>query len=131
MDNKSFKRWNRIVAVAVMLVSAVAYLCTIEPTASFWDCGEFIASSYKLEVGHHPGNPVFQLFARFFTIPFPPEKAAVAVNAFNAILGALTVFFLYLTTVFFAQRLIKKKDGEYSTAQAIAIFGAGAVGALA
>ena len=131
MDNKSFKRWNRIVAVAATLVSAIVYLCTIEPTASFWDCGEFIASSYKLEVGHPPGNPVFQLFARFFTIPFPPEKAAVAVNAFNAILGALTVFFLYLTTVFFAQRLIKKKDGEYSTAQAIAIFGAGAVGALA
>ena len=131
MDSKAFKRWNLIVAAAVTLISAVTYLSTIEPTASFWDCGEFIASSYKLEVGHPPGNPVFQLFARFFTMPFPPEKAAVATNAMNGILSAFTIFFLYLTTVFFVRRLIKPKDGEYTVGQAIAIFGAGAVGALA
>ena len=131
MDKKTFKRWNLIVATVVTLVAAVTYLSTIEPTASFWDCGEFIASSYKLEVGHPPGNPVFQLLARFFTIPFPPEKAAVAVNAFNGILGAITIFLLYLTVVFFAKRLIKPKEEEYTTAQAIAIFGSGAVGALA
>ena len=131
MDKKSFKRWNLIVATVVTLVSAITYLCTIEPTASFWDCGEFIASSYKLEVGHPPGNPVFQLLARIVTIPFPPEKAAVAINGFNGILGALTVFLLYLTIVFFAKRLIKPKGEDYTTAQAIAIFGAGAVGSLA
>ena len=83
MDKKTFNLWNRIVALAVFVIACVTYLSTIEPTASFWDCGEFIASSYKLEVGHPPGNPVFQLFARIFTIPFPPEKAAVAVNAMN------------------------------------------------
>ena len=132
MDKKKFNLWNRIVAGVVFVIAAVTYLCTIEPTASFWDCGEFIASSYKLEVGHPPGNPVFQLFARIFTIPVPPEKAAVTVNAMNAILSALTIFFLYLTTVFFARRLVKPgKEGEYSVAQAIAIYGAGAVGALA
>ena len=65
MDSRKFKFWNRISAVFVLVVSAVTYLMTIEPTASFWDCGEFIASSYKLEVGHPPGNPVFQLIARF------------------------------------------------------------------
>ena len=130
MDKKTFKRWNLIVAAVVTLIAGATYLSTIEPTSSFWDCGEFIASSYKLEVGHPPGNPVFQLFARFFTIPFPPEKAAVAVNAMNGILSALTIFFLYLTLVFFAQRLIKPKGEEYSLAQAIAIFGSGAVGAL-
>jgi hypothetical protein len=75
MDKKTFNLWNRIVALAVFVIACVTYLSTIEPTASFWDCGEFIASSYKLEVGHPPGNPVFQLFARIFTIPFPPEKA--------------------------------------------------------
>ena len=132
MDKKKFNLWNRIVAGVVFVIAAVTYLCTIEPTASFWDCGEFIASSYKLEVGHPPGNPVFQLFARIFTIPIPPEKAAVTVNAMNAILSALTIFFLYLTTVFVARRLVKPgKEGEYSVAQAIAIYGAGAVGALA
>ena len=142
MDNKKFNLWSRIGAAAVFVVSLVTYLSTIEPTASFWDCGEFIASSYKLEVGHPPGNPVFQLFARIFTIPFPPEKAAVAVNAMNGILSAFTIFFLYLTTVFFAKRLVRfpVKPGVtssgtagsgYSVAQAIAIFGSGAVGALA
>ena len=131
MDKKTFNLWNRIVALAVFVIACVTYLSTIEPTASFWDCGEFIASSYKLEVGHPPGNPVFQLFARIFTLPFPPEKAAVAVNAMNGILSALTIFFLYLTTVFFAKRLVKPGKDGYTTAQAIAIFGAGAVGALA
>ena len=62
MNNKIFTFWNRITAAVLLFVSATVYLLTIEPTASFWDCGEFIASSYKLEVGHPPGNPVFQLF---------------------------------------------------------------------
>jgi len=152
MDKKTFNRWNWIVAVAVLLVSSATYLSTIEPTASFWDCGEFIASSYKLEVGHPPGNPVFQLIARFFTMPFGAEKAAVAVNAMNGILSALTIFLLYFTIVFFAKRLVLKSDssatpgmtnatslssrpsearGEISPGQAIAIMGSGAVGALA
>ena len=114
------------------MIAALTYLLTIEPTASFWDCGEFIASSYKLEVGHPPGNPVFQLFARFFTMFTDNMHAAVAVNAMNAVCSALTIFFLYLTIVFFAKRLIKpSEDGAYSLSKAIAIFGSGAVGALA
>ena len=106
MDKKTFKKWNWIVALAVLVISSATYLSTIEPTASFWDCGEFIASSYTLEVGHPPGNPVFQLIARFFTIPFDAAHAAVAVNAMNALLSALTIFFLYFTIVFFAKRLV-------------------------
>ena len=132
MNNKKFNLWNRLTAVFVFVVAAVTYLLTIEPTASFWDCGEFIASSYKLEVGHPPGNPVFQLFARFFTMFTDNMHAAVAVNAMNAICSALTIFFLYLTIVFFAKRLVRpSEDGTYSVAKAIAIFGSGAVGALA
>ncbi len=132
MDNKKFTLWNRIVAAAVSLIAAVVYLMTIEPTASFWDCGEFIASSYKLEVGHPPGNPVFQLFARLFTMFSDNMHAAVAVNAFSAICSALTIFFLYLTIVFLAKRLIKpSEEGTYSLPKAIAVFGSGAVGALA
>ena len=131
MDNKKFNLWNRLTAVFAFLVSAVTYLLTIEPTASFWDCGEFIASSYKLEVGHPPGNPVFQLFARFFSMFASPENAAVAVNALSAICSALTVFFLYLTIVFLAKRLIRpSQDGTCGTGKAVAIFGSGLVGAL-
>ncbi len=147
MDKKTFNKWNWIVGLAVLVVSAATYLSTIEPTASFWDCGEFIASSYKLEVGHPPGNPVFQLLARFFTLPVKPEHAAVAVNAMNGLLSALTIFLLYFTIIFFAKRLVlpsravasaginKKADvppaESYTLAQAIAIFGAGVIGSLA
>ena len=132
MNNRTFTLWNRLTATLMLVISAVVYLLTIEPTASFWDCGEFIASSYKLEVGHPPGNPVFQLIARFFSMFADPEHAAVAVNAMNAICSALTIFFLYLTIVFFAKRIIKPHvDGTYSIAKAISIFGSGAVGALA
>ena len=132
MDNKKFTLWNRVTAVLVTVIAAVTYLMTLEPTASFWDCGEFIASSYKLEVGHPPGNPVFQLFARLFTVFADNMHAAVAVNAFSAICSALTIFFLYLTIVFLAKRLVKPSaEGTYSLGKAIAIFGSGAVGALA
>ena len=132
MNNKKFTFWNRLNAVIVFAISAATYLLTIEPTASFWDCGEFIASSYKLEVGHPPGNPVFQLFARFFTMFTDNMHAAVAVNALSAICSALTIFFLYLTIVFLAKRIIRpSEDGTYSLAKAITIFGSGAVGALA
>ena len=137
MDGKKFRRWNLLTAAVVFLISAFTYLSTIEPTASFWDCGEFIASSYKLEVGHPPGNPVFQLIARFFTMFTGPSKAAVMVNAMSALCSALTIFFLYLTIVFLVKRVIipgkdeKGETGDYSTGQAIAIFGSGAVGALA
>ena len=132
MNERKFTFWNRLTAAFVFVISAAVYLLTIEPTASFWDCGEFIASSYKLEVGHPPGNPVFQLFARLFTMFSDNMHAAVAVNAFSGICSALTIFFLYLTIVFLAKRLIKpSSDGTYSVAKAIAIFGSGAVGALA
>ena len=132
MTDKKFTLWNRITAVIVFAVSAFTYLSTIEPSASFWDCGEFIASSYKLEVGHPPGNPVFQLFARFFTMFSDGAHAAIMVNAMSALCSALTIFFLYLTIVFLAKRLVRKEDdGSFSIANAVAIFGSGAVGALA
>ena len=132
MDNRKFNLWNRLTSLFVLAAAAFTYLMTIEPTASFWDCGEFIASSYKLEVGHPPGNPVFQLFARFFSMFADASHAALAVNAMSAVLSALTIFFLYLTTVFLAKRVVKPAaDGTYSMSKAIAIFGSGAVGALA
>lgn len=134
MEQKKFTLINRIFSVAVLLTAAVTYLLTIEPTASFWDCGEFIASSYKLEVGHAPGNPVFQLIARFFTMFTSPEHAAVAVNVMSALCSAFTIFFLYLTIVHLGRRIFEKNGGTpgvLSAGQAYALIGAGVVGSLA
>ena len=130
MDNKKFKLWNGICAAAAFVVSAVTYLLTIEPSASFWDCGEFIASSYKLEVGHPPGNPMFQLIARIFTLFGDNMHAAILVNAMSALCSALTILLLYLTIVWLAKRLVPASDGSFTTAQAVAIFGSGLVGSL-
>ena len=128
MDNKKFNLWSRIGAAAVFVVSLVTYLSTIEPTASFWDCGEFIASSYKLEVGHPPGNPVFQLIARVFTMFGDNLHAALLVNAMNALCSALTILFLYLTIAFFAKRLVRtEEDGSYGPGGALAVIGSAAV----
>ena len=124
MDNRIFKKWNRIVSLAVLAIALFTYVATIEPSASFWDCGEFIASSYKLEVGHPPGNPVFQLIARFFTMFTDGAHAAIAVNLMSALCSALTIFLLYLTCVFFAKRMVSpNEDGTYSKDQGIAISG--------
>ena len=132
MDNKKFTLYHRICAVVAFAVSALTYLLTIEPTASFWDCGEFIASSYKLEVGHPPGNPMFQLIARLFTMFGDNMHAAMLINAMSALCSALTIFFLYLTIVWFAKRLVKPSaQGTYSGSQTIAILSGGLVGALA
>ena len=126
------KFWNRVTAALVFIVSAVTYLSTIEPSAPYWDCGEFTASSYKLEVGHPPGNPFFQLIVRLFTIFGDNMHAAVLANACSAVASALTILLLYLTVVFFAKRLVPSgPDGKRSPAQWAAIFGSGAAGALA
>ncbi|MBQ0128017.1 MAG: DUF2723 domain-containing protein [Bacteroidales bacterium] len=130
MDNKKFNLWNGICAAAAFVVSAVTYLLTIEPSASFWDCGEFIASSYKLEVGHPPGNPMFQLIARLFTMFGDNMHAAILVNAMSALCSALTILLLYLTIVWLAKRLAEPSEGGYSGAQAVSIFGSGLVGSL-
>ena len=84
---------NNITGWVVFLVAAFTYLLTIEPTASLWDCGEFIASGYKLEVGHPPGNPVFMIMARFFTLFAGADvsKVAVMVNAMSALVSAFTI----------------------------------------
>ena len=131
MENKQFKLISRILSIVVLIIASFTYLATIEPTASFWDCGEFIASSYKLEVGHAPGNPVFQLIGRFFTLFSDKENAALAINAMSAMCSAFTIFFLFLTIVHFGKKLITIKENKISLSNAISVFGAGVVGSLA
>ncbi|MDR1783175.1 MAG: DUF2723 domain-containing protein, partial [Dysgonamonadaceae bacterium] len=129
---RAYKITNNVVGWLVFAIAAFTYLSTIEPTASFWDCGEFIASAYKLEVGHPPGNPIFMMTANLFTqLASDPTNKAMMVNAMSAIFSALTILFLFWTITHLAKKLISKDDEELSLANIIAIIGAGAVGALA
>ena len=116
------------------LIAALTYLLTIEPTASFWDCPEFITQGYKLEVGHPPGNPIFMLTARFFVTIFGggAEVAAVAVNSMSAILSAATILLLFWTITHLAKKLmVRKQETEVSLIKTVVIMAAGLCGALA
>ncbi len=129
---KRFKLLNNIVGWVVFAIAAVTYLLTIEPTASFWDCGEFISTADKLEVGHPPGAPFFMLTAKFFTL-FASDQSHVAmmVNSFSAICSALCILFLFWTITHLARKLVTLGSTDISLGQTIGILGAGAVGALA
>jgi hypothetical protein len=127
----TFKRANIITGWIVFLISVIVYLLTIEPTASFWDCGEFISASYKLEVGHPPGAPFFMLLSKFFSL-FASDPAQVAkwINSMSATASALTIAFLYWTITHLAGKIIGKVE-NLSRADMISILGAGVVGSLA
>ncbi|QZE13742.1 DUF2723 domain-containing protein [Halosquirtibacter laminarini] len=128
---KQYKFYNKIIGWIVFAIAATVYLMTIEPTASFWDCGEFITTSYKLEVGHPPGAPFFLLLGRFFTLfASGPSQVAMMVNAMSALASAFTILFLFWTITHLAKNIITGKETP-SKSDMIAIFGSGAVGALA
>ena len=115
------------------LIAAVTYLLTIEPTASFWDCPEFITQGYKLEVGHPPGNPIFMLTARFFVTIFggTADVAAVAVNSMSALLSAATILLLFWTITHLARKLMVRADErEVSLVKTVVIMACGLCGAL-
>ncbi|MCB2197433.1 MAG: DUF2723 domain-containing protein [Bacteroidetes bacterium] len=127
---EKFKIVNRITGWIVFLIAATTYLLTIEPTTSFWDCGEFIATAYKLEVGHPPGAPFFMIIARFFTLfGGSPENAAMMVNAMSGLASAFTILFLFWSITHLAKKMFPKE--ELTTGQLIAVIGSGVVGALA
>lgn len=128
-----YKLINNVAGWLVFAVAAVVYLMTIEPTASFWDCGEFITQAYKLEVGHPPGAPVFMLVGNLFS-QFAGDASQVAkmVNAMSALMSAFTILFLFWTITHLTRKLLLGKDAtELSLGQTIAVIGSGLVGALA
>ncbi len=129
---KKYTLINNITGWVIFLVASFVYLSTIEPTASFWDCGEFISSAFKLEVGHPPGAPFFMILARFFTLFAGNniENVAKMVNSMSALASAATILFLFWTITHLAKKIVIKNE-EYPVASIIAIMGAGAVGALA
>ena len=124
------QRINNILGWIVFLVASFTYFMTLEPTVSWWDCGEFITSAFKLEVGHPPGAPTFMILGRIFTLFAPgPEKAAVMVNGLSALASAGTILILYWTIVHLARNLFAEE--KVSTGEQIAIWGSGLVGSLA
>ena len=127
---EKFKTINRITGWVIFLIAATVYLLTIEPTTSFWDCGEFIATAFKLEVGHPPGAPLFMILARVFSL-FAGDVTNVAmmVNAMSGLASAFTILFLYWSIVHLAKKMFADSD-TFSLGQTIAIIGSGVVGAL-
>jgi len=127
-----YKLINNIAGWSVFVVAAIVYLLTIESTASFWDCGEFISSAYKLEVGHPPGAPIFMLVGNLFTqFAQDPSQVAKMVNSMSALMSAFTILFLFWTITHLTRKLVlSRSNQELTMGQTIAVIGSGLVGAL-
>ena len=133
MLKMDFKKINNWTGWGVTLIACAVYVMTIEATGSFWDCGEFISSAYKLQIPHPPGAPMFVLLGRLFIILFGdnPLTAAKAVNTMSALASGFTILFLFWTITHFAKRIVEASTATALTStQIILIMGAGIVGAL-
>lgn len=129
--SKNFKSVNSIIGWLIGILASAVYIMTAEPTASWWDCGEYIATTYKLLIGHPPGAPTFQLIGRFFTLFAGDDvtKAAFCVNCMSAICSGLTIMFLYWTIVLLGRKMVAK-IGEMTHGRMVAVIGSAVVGAL-
>ena len=132
----SFKRINNITGWAICFIACMVYLLTMEATGSFWDCGEFASSAYKLQIPHPPGAPLFILLGRIFMIPFSnPDNAILGLNSMSALMSGFTILFLFWSITHFARKIIEKQITASATTltnnQVFMIMAAGVVGALA
>ena len=129
---KQYNKINNLVGWLTFAVAAFTYCMTIEPTASFWDCPEFITTGYKLEVGHPPGAPFFMLTANLFSqFASAPTQVARMVNTMSALMSAACILFLFWSITHLAKKLICPDENQMTTGKLIAIMGSGLVGALA
>lgn len=128
-----FQKLNLIIGWITFAIASSVYIATIEPTASFWDCGEFIATGYKLEVGHPPGAPFFMMMTKFFSLFSGGDvtKVAMWANIMSALASGFTILFLFWTITHLGRRLTGKKADELSLGWQIAILGSAFVGSLA
>lgn len=126
----NFKKWNNILGWTTFLIALITFTLTVEPTLSFWDCGEYIATSAKLQVGHPPGAPLFQMMGAFFAM-FAPEasKVALMVNMMSVFSSAFTVLFLFWSLTILLKKVVSsfQNIGNY---EGVAILGAAFVGAV-
>ena len=127
----NYKRLNGILGWVVFGIALITYSLTVEPTVSFWDCGEYIATASNLEVGHPPGSSLFQIIGAVFSLLNfgNPENTALAINLMSAICSAFTILFLFWTITYLSRKIIGNK--KESTGDIIAILGSGIVGSLA
>lgn len=129
---KSYRFYNIVVGWAAFLIAAITYLLTVEPTMSLWDCGEYILSGFKLEVGHPPGAPTFMLLSRFFALfASDVDNVALMVNTMSALASAFTIMFLFWSVTHLARRIVIPEGVGESRGRIIAVLGAGFIGALA
>ncbi len=128
----NFRKYNLILGWFSFLVALVVYLLTIEPSVSLWDCGEFIASSYKLQVGHPPGAPLYMILGRFFALfASDPANVAKMYNAVSAASSAFTILFLYWTISHLLRKIFIKSEEDHNITNYILVMGSALVGAMA
>ncbi len=128
----NFKRLNNIVGWVVCVIASTVYIMTMEASGSFWDCGEFVSSAYKLQIPHPPGAPLFVMMGRFFIILFGdnPHTAARGVNFMSALASGFTILFLFWSITHFARKIVQKGNEALTSQQLFTIMSAGVVGAL-
>jgi hypothetical protein len=127
----TYKKINNYLGWGVFLIAAIVFLMTMERTTSLWDCGEYITTANKLEVGHPPGAPFFMMLGRLFSAFVSPENAAASINAMSALSSAFTILFLFWTITMLGRKLALMNGGVIDKEKMIAIFGSATVGALA
>ena len=129
---EKFKRLNNIGGVVSFVIAAIVYTLTLEPTASWWDCGEYISTAFKLQVGHPPGAPLFQLLGRFFSLFAFGNTLNVAfmINLMSGIVSALTIMFLFWTITHIVRKLVAS-DNEITLKDTIIVLASGFIGAIA
>ena len=131
MFSKNYQKWDTLLGWSVFFIALITYYITVEPTNSFWDAGEYIATAAKLQVGHPPGAPLLQMIGAFFSMfALEPNQVAMMVNLVSGVSSAFTILFMFWTLTNLTKKLIEN-DGPLTNSNAIAVFGSGIVGALA
>ncbi len=131
MNTFNYKKWNIILGWTAFAIALITYTLTLEPTVSYWDCGEYISTAVKLEIGHPPGAPLFQMLGAFFAM-FTTDVMQIAkmVNFMSALASAFTILFLFWTITALAKKIVQKQGDEKGGSE-LAILGSGLVGSLA
>ena len=130
---KNYRIINNVLGWVICVIASTVFVLTAESSVSFWDCGEYIATAYKLQVGHPPGAPTFQLIGRIASLFAGDDvtKVALCVNRMSALCNGFTILFLFWSITMLGRRLATAKGGELNNSKVLAIFGSGIVGALA
>jgi len=131
MAHLNYKKWNTILGWFSFLIALITYSLTVEPTVSFWDAGEYILTSAKLQVGHPPGAPLFQMMGAFFSMfAFEPSQVGFMMNMMSAVASAFTILFMFWTITLLLKKLVGNEN-DMSQGKTMAILGSGLVGSLA